>query len=535
MHAALLVWRGPNPYIENDSWALLVILSSACLITVPLLNWSQTLRNLGEKFADPDKKDKHVQSDHGPRIIVIYWGFLVTIGFLCVWFQLIYYTDDSTGLVPMENVICRAGTNASQILSTDGEDYILRAIDDDFIKQNACSNPCENINIPSIFRQSDDMVLLSRSQSLLYGSDFDSKAYQNQERGERLYDKVLKLYQVGLPIILLQGIIVVFFGRRCPHEIRDFIYITLYRNRNPCPGSDSAPRRRSVRWIMQDWFARVVAFFSYIAAIAVVLVCPPFFLAQIIGFEIVTWASVPDAEPPFSIGQWASWSMAVLAILAALIARYHADTVERLPEVFQMNWMNRHKDGRKNRKGRGVDDRAEHDSMRDPEEGIKKTDTSTSASASSDSSPTPPPLPPSTKLPPAKPPRSFRALWNNVIKPAYMISSQPLNQSGTGLGGEIRNFWAWVKDPCAVSKYVSRHPMREEDRGFKHRGDQGCMEVGSEKEREEKREGGREREKVQGETEALVERDEEMRKVDVGGETEVERDETREMRKRSSL
>lgn len=478
-----------------------------------------------------------MQSDHGPRIIVIYWGFLVTVGFLCVWFQLIYYTDDSTGLVPMENVICRAGTNASRVLSSDGEDYILRAIDDDFVQQNACSNPCENIHIPSIFRQKDDMVLLSRSQSLLYGSDFDSKAYQRQERGERLYDKVLKLYMVGLPIILVQGIIVVFFGRRCPHEIRDFIYVKLYRNRSPYQNISAdtlPPKRRSIRWIMQDWFARVVAFFSYIAAIAVVLICPPFFLAQIIGFEIVTWASVPDAEPPFSIGQWASWSMAVLAILAALIARYHADTVERFPEIFQMSWMNRHMERRRNKKKEGVDDRAEQHSIHDSEQGIKKTNTSTSASSDS-SPPSPPPLPPSTKLPPVKSPRSFGALWNNVIKPAYMISSQPLNQSGTGIGGEFRNFWAWVRDPCKVSELVSRHPLRDNDRGLKRRGDGGFVGLESEKEREVRREREMERGKEGGEVNAKVEEEEKNATMGAHGGPEGEGEERGEMRKRSTL
>ena len=88
VHACLLVWRGPNPYIENDSWVLYAILSSACLITVPLLNWSGTLRRLGAKAASiRDPEATHTQSDVATRTIVIYWAFLVLVGFISIWTQ----------------------------------------------------------------------------------------------------------------------------------------------------------------------------------------------------------------------------------------------------------------------------------------------------------------------------------------------------------------------------------------------------------------------------------------------------------------
>src|SRR5271167_2741874 len=47
VHACLLVWRGPASG-ELDTWALAAILGASCIITVPLLNWSTTLRNLGK-------------------------------------------------------------------------------------------------------------------------------------------------------------------------------------------------------------------------------------------------------------------------------------------------------------------------------------------------------------------------------------------------------------------------------------------------------------------------------------------------------
>jgi hypothetical protein len=45
-HAVLLIWRGPAEGAQ-DIDALVAILSTACLISVPLLNWSSTLRKLG--------------------------------------------------------------------------------------------------------------------------------------------------------------------------------------------------------------------------------------------------------------------------------------------------------------------------------------------------------------------------------------------------------------------------------------------------------------------------------------------------------
>lgn len=66
IHACLLVWHGPGTG-ELDIAPLLAILSTACIITVPLLNWSSTVRRLGLKDGDDDGKS-------GARTIIVYWG-----------------------------------------------------------------------------------------------------------------------------------------------------------------------------------------------------------------------------------------------------------------------------------------------------------------------------------------------------------------------------------------------------------------------------------------------------------------------------
>jgi len=82
-HAILLIWRGPAMGAQ-DIDALMAILSTSCLVSVPLLNWSSTLRRLGAsarelkemnsnfdaKSADYEEEAKDA-SEFGTRTIVI--------------------------------------------------------------------------------------------------------------------------------------------------------------------------------------------------------------------------------------------------------------------------------------------------------------------------------------------------------------------------------------------------------------------------------------------------------------------------------
>lgn len=97
IHACLLIWRGPG-LGELDLFALEGILSTACIIAVPLLNWSSTLRHLGQTRLDPwdstqtrrfpssldadwarSKKKREVSNT---RTVIVWWAFLVAVGFL---------------------------------------------------------------------------------------------------------------------------------------------------------------------------------------------------------------------------------------------------------------------------------------------------------------------------------------------------------------------------------------------------------------------------------------------------------------------
>ena len=256
VHACLLVWRGPNPYIENDSLVLYDILNCACLITVPLLNWSGTLRRLGAKAASiKDPKGNHTQSSVSTRTVVIYWAFLVLVGFICIWQQVIYNPDTAYQSPDMSKVMCAPGTNASMLRSSEGG-YQPRAIDTQFIQANGCSDPCNQVNVPSIFRQQNDLVLLSHQKAILWNESGGDSKYDKIEKELGWAYKLFNLDYWTLPFVIVQGVVATLFGRRDPREIRDLIYIKLFMKRRL---SNKPALFRS-----QDYLVRFLAALNYL-------------------------------------------------------------------------------------------------------------------------------------------------------------------------------------------------------------------------------------------------------------------------------
>ena len=463
VHACLLVWRGPNPYIENDSWVLYSILNLACLITVPLLNWSGTLRRLGAKAASiRDPKGQHTQGDISTRTIVIYWAFLVLVGFICIWEQTRYGDNDTNMEYPdMSKVICRAGTNASMFLSPNGT-FHRRAVDSPFVQDNGCTNPCDQINIPSIFRQQSDLVLLSHSQALLWNFTLPGIKYQAAEQLLTVENKLFNLDYYTLPFVVLQGLITALFGRRDPREIRDLIYINLYMER---PLS-SKPGLR----VTQDILARVIAAFNYVIAVAVVIFCPVLFIISLVSSEMQFWSDTPDSEAPYAIGQWEPWAVVVQVLLAALIARYHDKMIGFVFTGCQSCWARLRN---RTRKGWNQDDKEHGHALMNTVEkqsmGNKSTQPIKSSYIDSDaptvtSTTTPAQDSQSQKpLPSGHDRKSLNLRVRAVIWSVYKCLAHPLNQNDKGLLDEARNFFRWCRDPCSVSRLVVRHPIRPRD------------------------------------------------------------------------
>ena len=419
-------------------------------MTVPLLNWSGTLRRLGAKAADmKDRKRLETNSDVGTRTIVIYWAFLVLIGFICIWEQAQYGESDlDTEYPDMGKVMCNPGTNASLLLSPNGT-FHRRAIDGNFIQDNGCSDPCNLINIPSVFRNQNELVLLSHSEALLWNYTLPGAKYQKAERLLNDENKVSTLDWWSLPFIVVQGFITAFFGRRDPREIRDLIYITLFM--------EHPLSKRRFLVCMQEGIVRVFAALNYLIAIAVVIFCPVLFIVSLVSQEFQLWTHFPDSEKPFQVGQWTPWVYTALVILAALIARYHDRVIELICDS-----------GRSI--AHAISGHQKSYKYKEPEHGRVSVSEDRKMHLEGDIKAEPPktsteelPSRKSSFVPLSISKTSLKALIIKLTPQIYKTCCRPLNQNDHGLRNEIINFSHWLRDPQAVSRRVIRHPIRPHD------------------------------------------------------------------------
>ena len=382
-----------------------------------------------------DKKALETNSDVGTRTIVIYWAFLILIGYICIWQQTRFGANDNNTEYPdMTKVTCRSGTNASLFMDSNGT-FHKRAIDAPFIQDNGCTDPCNLVNIPSIFRNQNELVLLKHSEALLWNDTLPGPRYQKAERLMTAESKAFSINFYSLPFILVQGFIVALFGRRDPREIRDVIYINLFMERHIS--------NRRILIAVQEGFVRVLAALNYLIACAVVIFCAPLFIISIVAQELQIWTQQPEAELPYQIGQWSVWAYTALVVLAALIARYHDKVVSGIARRFRA----------------GQAQGSEQHDITHLTDKVSSHRTSPSQSSAG--------IAPTTAAfrdGQSKPTASQRAL--ETFRSFYKNSCHPLNQSGKGPVDELQNFFRWCKNPQEVSRLVIRHPIRQRDTTF---------------------------------------------------------------------
>lgn len=346
-----MVWRGPA-FGENDFWALLAILSTSCILTVPMINWSKTLRNLG---ADHER-------DSNSRTIIIYWGFLVSIGFLCI------FVANFDNSVPFS--IYSLSVNATTTCVPPGGKMnysagqnpvwdILR-LDSDFLERNNCPDPCSGNQLANPFTYEPVQSAIFRSSTEAQALSMQDINYilrrpQKQTRSQEFF-----LFYVGyglwvLPYILTQGIWAVSFGRRSPREVRDLVYFWLRRRKVPYLTSDWAQQRnfrahpRAVRiQRAASWFQALLV---YLWAIFVTAICLPLLVIDVIASEIEL-AHVPQSESADHVGAWAPYAATGLVLFAAAVARYQ-DGVLRVLKKTEMQALNRLSHLRHPQKGKG--------------------------------------------------------------------------------------------------------------------------------------------------------------------------------------
>ncbi|KAI9671180.1 MAG: hypothetical protein M1817_003687 [Caeruleum heppii] len=484
IHACLLVWQGQG-LGEMDLDALTAILIPACLITVPLLNWSSTLRKLGahtdrmmgragatpratprsssdaersvdrtfETHTDQEaarraqRKAKHAeeQSSAGTRTIVIYWAVLVTVGMLAVCLSTIFCTtlpgvaDKAicarlpVGNAPIEptveSVICAAGTNTT-----------VPIIEPDFVRHNNCTNPCQSDNFAALFRRIDALVLLDRTQARrATGNTFDflDSRVSPKERKQNAFIYGMHISTLaGVPYAILQGLWAVCFGRREPQEVRDLLYLTFT---SPRVLKHIRPSARPIWSGLIKWYCLIV----YLGAVVVALICAPLFIMCIIANEF-TLSLDPASEPAYNIGQWSPFAVVGLVLVAALIGSYHHSVIT----ILRASW--RSHTSKANR-SRPITSHMPRPFDRHPS---KRTRTTTSPRRDTD-------LPVDTQVP------TISAAIFIAISKVLHFFWDPLRNSVRKivhrLHGEFGNLGRWFRDPAGMSEKTGRHPHHKKD------------------------------------------------------------------------
>ena len=171
LHAMFLLWVGPG-YGELDLFALEGILSTACLLAIPLINWSSTLRHLGrpkEKGADGKRETGNT------RTVIIWWSFLVAIGFLSAFVGIEFGGADSWIKTPLsaftvsalDQLQCMPPSGVLNQTAGQKEGWAFFWMTTEFLNANNCVEPCSTFlgdGLGTIFRSPTDLSSLTVDQ-----------------------------------------------------------------------------------------------------------------------------------------------------------------------------------------------------------------------------------------------------------------------------------------------------------------------------------------------------------------------------------
>jgi hypothetical protein len=393
----------------------MAILSTACLISVPLLNWSSTLRRLGATARDLKegplqyardnyhskpvdyKEESRDASEFGTRTVVIYWALLVTVGFSCIYFvgELGYGYNGNRTYYPIS-------ANVSKVQCTFGANKSIGLVTPDFVTANDCTNPCSFVANSELFRPLSDLVLLNKLQY----NRFDNGGVGKES------DVVNYYYEYSLwvfPYIILQGVWTACFGRRSPRQVRDKLWIDLTR----LIPTKWPKTRTALRGLIGSFCG-----FVYLGAWLVVTICVPGVIFNIVVMELNLADTDLESEDPYMIGQWGPWCSTGLVLLAALIGRYHDPVTDGILSGFKRVWglIPKHR-----RLQNGI---RHHEDAHDPEGDHVLT-----------------------------------AKTSNKEKTSALSKSwKSLKERITSFDDEWKNFYEWCCNPDEISKDSPRHP-----------------------------------------------------------------------------
>ena len=342
IHACLLIWRGPA-YGELDVYPLLGILSVSCIITVPLLNWSRSMRvagrpDLRERFMTSEDRnpgsERKDEFDASARIIIASWSVMVFIGFLSVFVALLDQTPTGSysqwepvaysGLrslrcAPDSGFLNVTAGQAPVIKASDKPNALIEynffAVTQEFLDQNNCSNPCaaprkEGV---ALFRTADDLRPLTLHQY------FNVYGFQGSSTSQKHVNAVINSYAYTwsyiIVYILVEGLWIICFGRHSPVQIRTLLYEFFSR-------IGSSRRATAEPGSAQRMLSQSAGLIAYFWSVVIVLIAVPLLIVNM-GVIEVYLSELPESEDAQHIGAWTPWASTGLALLAGLIAKLY--------------------------------------------------------------------------------------------------------------------------------------------------------------------------------------------------------------------
>lgn len=297
---------------------------------VPLLNWSSTIRTAGRidlQRQENDDMPKEMDFDSASRIILIFWSFLVTVGFLCVfialqdinrerqlaqWYPYALMRSGTFSCTPKSGILnVTAGQHPAWIIEGTLR-FNFFSINTEFLDANNCQSPCVDPDGGrTIFRTPSELVPLSLSDYTNVAAEVGGTARDAKLR--RFTIQFAYGWSYLVIYILLQGFWTVCFGRNTPSQTRATLYGFLSRFPKSRPNPDKFSTRRRV-------IAQGIALLAYLWSVFIVLVAIPLLVVGM-GVAERYISFFPQSESANHIGSWGPYAGTALVLFAAAIAK----------------------------------------------------------------------------------------------------------------------------------------------------------------------------------------------------------------------
>lgn len=307
---------------------------------VPLINWSTTIRTAGRPDLQRQQGDERAKElkefDAASRIILIFWSFLVTVGFLCVFIALEEgnATTSNGNWLPVSTIT--SGTfscapESGEMNVTVGQIRVIGvgefnafnylSVTKEFLEANNCGSPCSiPAGGPAIFRSVDELEPLTVVEfGQVIGGD---SATKTQAWLAEVTDKFAFGWSYLIVYVLLQGAWTICFGRKKPSESRAVLY--HYFSRFSISGR---PNRDKVG-NFQRRGAQAIALLAYLWSVFIVVVAVPLLIIDVVLIELYV-RRLPQGESANHIGAWAPYASTGLVLFAAALAKSY-ETIKAL-------------------------------------------------------------------------------------------------------------------------------------------------------------------------------------------------------------